>query len=62
MDGWIISQTRPGYIEKSIQHGPATIVIFRPILNPEEQTRKENQTRTALSGVMRDYFQRRQTT
>ena len=61
MDGWIISQTRPGYREKTIQSGAATLVIFRPILDPEELTRKENQTRTALAGVMRDYVQRRQT-
>lgn len=61
MDGWTVSQTRPGHREKTIQHGAVTIVIFRPILDPVEQARREKQTRTALASAMREYVKRSNT-
>lgn len=54
MDNWIISQTRPGYREKTIQAGEATVVIYRPILDAEEQTRRERHAMDILSSVARD--------
>lgn len=62
MSDWTISQTRPGYREKTIQRGAATIVIYRPILDNAEQAKREKRTREALESVMRDQLHRRTTT
>lgn len=61
MGGWTTSQARPGYIEKTIQHGAATIVIFRPAVEQAEQARREDRARTALESAMKDYLYRRTT-
>ena len=58
---WIESQTRPGYREKTIQSGAATIVIFRPIADQAEQARRETRARTTLESAMRDYIHSRRT-
>lgn len=59
MIDWTPSVEHPGYIEKTIQKGTATVVILRPVLSEDERTRRESTTRTALEGVMRDYLHRR---
>ena len=40
---------RPGYKTKIIQTDNATITIHRPLLSPEEQTRREAEVTQALS-------------
>lgn len=62
MSDWTPSVDNPGYIEKTIHTGTATVTISRPVLSKEERTRREAETRTALEGVMRDYLHRRRTT
>lgn len=59
-ENWNPSTGRPGYLEKKIQRGPATIVIFRPSSSKERET-TENKARTALEIAMQEY-QRRITT
>ena len=44
---------REGYRTKTIQVGNATIEIHRPILDESEQSRKEEQVRYALQGLMK---------
>lgn len=61
MSDWTASETRPGYIEKTITRGAATIVICRPVLSVEEAAAREAKTRTALEGAMREYLHRRKT-
>ena len=61
MDTWTPSQANPGYMEKTIQHGAATITILRPVLNDAEVASRTRNARTALESAMREYI-RRQTT
>lgn len=56
MSDWTPSQTCPGYREKTIQRGAATIVIRRPILSEGEQAKREQHARDALGSVLRDYI------
>lgn len=59
MSDWTTSTSCPGYREKTVQSGAATIIIRRPILNQEEQAKREKQTATALEAAMRSYLYRR---
>ena len=61
MDEWVTSTSCPGYREKTIHRGAATIIIRRPILNKEEQAKVEKQTIIALESAMRSYIYRRKT-
>ncbi len=56
MRDWTPSVDNPGYMEKTIQRGAATIVIFRPILSDEERVEREGKTRAALQGAMREHL------
>lgn len=60
MNDWIVSQTCPGYREKTIQRGPATIIIRRPILAEAEQAKREKHAQDVLSNVLRDYLKRKE--
>lgn len=59
MTTWSPSITKPGYMEKTMVLEAATIVVYRPALSNEERAARESQTRTALEGAMREYFNRR---
>ena len=56
MDKWIPSATNPGYIEKTIKCGAATITLLRPILGEEEKARRTEQARNVLANVMREHY------
>ena len=58
MNDWIESQTCPGYREKTIQRGAATIIIRRPILSAAEQAKREKHARNQLASVLKDYQRR----
>lgn len=55
MNDWIESQTCPGYREKTIQRGAATIIVRRPILSAAEQVKREKHVQEALAGMLRNY-------
>lgn len=59
MTDWTLSQTCPGYREKTIQRGPATITIRRPILDEAEMKKREKQVQATLAPVLRGYFNRK---
>lgn len=59
MSEWTPSQTCPGYREKTIQRGDATIIIRRPILDGAEQAKREKQAKEILANVMRNYIRRK---
>lgn len=59
METWTTSTSCPGYREKTVQRGSATIIIRRPILSEEEQAKREKQTTIALESAMRNYIFRR---
>ena len=59
MSDWTPSVDNPGFTEKIIRCGMATVTISRPILSDEERTRREANARTSLESVMREYLTRR---
>ena len=59
MNDWIESKTCPGYREKTIQRGAATIIIRRPILGEAEQAKREKHAKDTLGSVLRDYTKRK---
>lgn len=59
MSEWTPAKDRPGYRCKTVQRGPATIVIYRPILDGQEATRAAETVRTGLESALRDYTKRR---
>lgn len=59
MENWTPAPDRPGYRCKTIQHGPATIIIYRPDLSEAEAAKAQEKTRRALEGVMREYCKRK---
>jgi hypothetical protein len=59
MSDWTPSAGNPGYIEKTIQTGPATVVILRPVMDREEQAKREQKTRDTLGNVLQDYIRRK---
>ena len=60
MSDWVPSESCPGYREKTVQRGAATIIIRRPILDQVEQAKREKQATIALEAAMRSYIYRRQ--
>ena len=60
MNDWIVSQTCPGYREKTIQRGAATIIIRRPVLDPAEQAKREKHVQAVLGSVLSDYLKRKE--
>lgn len=60
MDGWTPAKDRPGYRCKTVQRGPATIVIYRPILGEEEAAKATATVRTGLESALRIHTARTQ--
>lgn len=61
MDEWRPSETNPGYIEKEIQCGAATVLILRPVLDKAEQAKRENHVAGVLRQEAKKYFKRQAT-
>lgn len=59
MDNWKPAPDRPGYRCKTIQHGPATITIYRPILDEAQAAKAQAKTRAELENALRDYCKRK---
>ena len=55
---WKTSDSRPGYQEKHLRYGSATITGYRPILSPQEHEARERALSAALSPVMAKYLRR----
>lgn len=53
MSEWTPAKDRPGYRCKTVQRGPATIVIYRPILGEEEAAKATATVRTGLESALR---------
>ena len=58
MSNWTPAPDRPGYRCKTIQHGPATITIYRPILSEAEEAKAQQKARQELENVLRGYYTR----
>ena len=48
-----VTGIRPGFETKIVQVGNCTVRIHSPILDAEERTRREEQVRDALRGLIR---------
>ena len=59
-ESWTVSTEHPGYRCKTLQFGQATVTVFRPILDDEERTKRENHLRAVAERVLRDYTESRQ--
>ena len=53
---WTPSESRPGYREKTLQHGSVTITVYRPELSPQETEAREKATADALKPIMAKYI------
>jgi len=49
---WTPSLDKPGYYQKTIHYGPATIIVRRPLLTPEEQAKRDAQVARAAEQFM----------
>lgn len=59
MENWKPAPDRPGYRCKTIQHGLATITIYRPQLSEAEEAKAHQKARTQLESALRDYHGRK---
>ena len=57
---WTLSEERPGYHFKTMKHKNCTINVYRPILAPEEASKRERQVVHVLETTMRDYLRRKE--
>ena len=55
---WKASESRPGYLEKTLIYGAATITVYRPDLSPQEREAREREVAAALSPIMAAYLRR----
>ena len=51
-DQWQTNQ-KDGYKTKTVQIGNCTVIVHRPLLDADEQARREEQVRNALRGFIR---------
>lgn len=59
MINWQPAPDRPGYRCKTVQRGPATIIIYRPILSEAEEAKAKQKARAALESAMREHYTRK---
>ena len=52
---WKTSESRPGYQEKTLRHGDATITVYRPRLSTQEREAREREVAAALRPIMASY-------
>lgn len=58
MSNWTPAPDRPGYRCKTVQSGPATIIIYRPILDEAQAAKAQNKTRAELENALREHYSR----
>lgn len=58
MSNWTPAPDRPGYRCKTIQHGPAKIIIYRPSLSEAEEAKAQARTRAELENALRQHYTR----
>ena len=57
---WTVSKENPGYREKIVRQGNCNIIILRPILTQEEQTKRERKAAVEIERGLRDYLMRKE--
>lgn len=57
---WRIAEEKPGYRCKTVQFGPATCHIYRPIFEtPEEETKAHQKVKTDMELALSSYYTRK---
>lgn len=59
MENWTPAPDRPGYRCKTIQRGPATIHIYRPILDESQAAKAQQKATQNLEHALRDHYKRK---
>lgn len=59
MSNWTPAPDRPGYRCKTIQHGPATIIVYRPILDEAQAAKAQAKTSAELENALREHYGRK---
>lgn len=59
-NGWVVSETDPGYLTKTLKYKNCTIIINRPILKLDEQKKQEQQVCKGVELGLRDYLLRKE--
>jgi hypothetical protein len=57
---WTVSKENPGYREKVVRQGNCNIIILRPLLIQEEQTKREQKAKAEIERGLRDYLLRKE--
>ena len=58
-EDWTLSAEQPGYRFKTLEHQYGTVNIYRPILTPEEASKREKEVMDALVPIMMAYGRRK---
>ena len=59
-EDWTLSEERPGYRFKTLRYKNCTINVYRPILTPEEATKREKEVMDALEQLGRCLIRERE--
>lgn len=43
---------------QTLQHGAVTIIVHQPVLTERERAKREQQVKSTVQSVMRDYYKR----
>ena len=54
-NGWTQSETKPGYLAKTLKYNNCTITINRPLLTPDEQKKREAQVAQKMEYALSNY-------
>lgn len=58
-DEWTPAENRPGYMVKKVEVGYITCYAYKPILSPDEQSRREKEVMNSIARVMAPYLVRK---
>ena len=59
-NGWTRSETKSGYLSKTLKYNNCTIIINRPFLTPEEQKKREKEVIRDVSFPLSKYIFKKQ--
>jgi hypothetical protein len=57
---WKVSEEDPGYMTQTVVVGRITVEVLRPILTPEERTKREKEIMSSLARKMAPYLRKKE--
>lgn len=55
-DNWKISEERPGFVVRTFVNGNVTCNVYRPMLSPEERSKRERRIAQELARTLAKYI------